>query len=117
MRLLLDEMLPAAIAQQLRSRGHAVVAVTERPELRGRSDPDLFEYAQRDSHGIVTYNREDFLALDRRYRDAGRDHHGIVVLHPRRFRQRPETIGALVTPLDAFLSADPPYPGFIHWLG
>ncbi len=116
MRLLLDEMLPVAIAQQLRSRSHAAVAVAERAELRGLSDPELFEHAQQDSRAIVTYNREDVLALDRRYRDLGRDHHGIVILHPRRFRQGPETIGALVTSIEAFVTADPPYPSFIHWL-
>lgn len=116
MRILLDEMLPAVIAQQLRSRGHDVRAVGERPELRGLSDPDLFGHAQQDSRAIVTYNREDFLALDRRYRDAGRDHHGIVILHPRRFAQGGATIGALVTSIEAFLAAGPPYPSFIHWL-
>lgn len=116
MRLLLDEMLSAVIAEQLRSRGHEVLAVVERPELRGLSDPDLFEHAQRDSRAIVTYNREDFLALDRRYRDAGGDHHGIVILHPRRFAQVTATIGALVASIEVFLAADPPYPSFIHWL-
>ncbi len=116
MRLLLDEMLSAVIAQQLRSRGHDVLAVGERPELRGLSDTDLFELAQRDSQAIVTHNRDDFLALDRRYRDVGCAHHGIVILHPRRFAQGTETIGALVTSIETFLAAGQPYPGFIHWL-
>jgi len=115
-RLLLDEMLSAVIAQQLRNRGHAVLAVGERHELRGLSDADLFEQAQQDSRAIVTYNREDFLALDRRHRDAGRDHHGIVILHPRRFVQGAATIGLLVTSIEAFLAEGPPYRSFIHWL-
>lgn len=116
MRLLLDEMLPAVIADQLRSRDHDVLAVDERPDLRGLPDDELFAYAQDDARAIVTYNRDDFLALDRRHRHAGRDHHGIVILHPRRFAQGNQTIGPLVTSLEAFLSADPPYPSFIHWL-
>lgn len=116
MRLLLDEMLPAAIARQLRSRGHDVTAVDELIELRGLPDDELLEHAQRDARAIVTYNRDDFLALDARYRHAGRDHHGIVILNPRRFVQSSQTIGALVTSLEAFVTADPPYPGFVHWL-
>lgn len=109
-------MLSAAIAEQLRNRGLDVAAVDEQPELRGMSDPDLFEHAQKDRRAIVTYNREDFLALDRQYRAEGRDHPGIVILNPRRFPQRAGTIGALVTSLEAFIAAGRPYPGFIHWL-
>jgi predicted nuclease of predicted toxin-antitoxin system len=63
-KLLLDEMLAAVIAEQLRSRDHDVVAVDERPDLRGLPDADLFELAQRDARAILTYNREDFLGLD-----------------------------------------------------
>jgi hypothetical protein len=115
-KLLLDEMLSARIAGQLRGRGNDVAAVDEHPDLRGLSDPDLFDHAQRDEFTIVTYNREDFLALDREYRDRGRDHHGIVILHPRRFPQGAATIGKLVAALGVFAAADPPYPGFTHWL-
>lgn len=116
MKLLLDEMLAAVIAEQLRSRDHDVVAVDERPDLRGLPDADLFDLAQRDARAIVTYNREDFLGLDRRYRAEGREHQGIVILHPRRFPQGARTVGALVTSLDRFLGAGAPYPGFVHWL-
>lgn len=116
MKLLLDEMLWARIAQQLRERGHDVIAVDESPHLRGLSDPDLFDHAQREQRALVTYNREDFLALDRDYRDRGREHDGIVILHPRRFPQSAAITGALVTALDGFIASGSPYPGFIHWL-
>lgn len=84
--------------------------------LRGLPDPELFDRAQRDRQTLVTYNREDFLALDRAYRDQGRDHHGLVILHPRRFPQGAATTGALIASLSAFISTGPPYPNFIHWL-
>lgn len=116
MKLLLDEMLAARIAEQLRERRREVVAVSERPELRGLPDDGLFERAQEEKRAIVTYNREDFLALDRRYRDAGREHTGIVILHPRRFPQGAGSLGALVESLEALIVAGPPYPGFVHWL-
>jgi len=115
-KLLLDEMLPAVIAHQLRSRGHDVVAVAEHPELRGLADPDLFAHAQKQVRAIVTYNRDDFLALDRSCRAQGRAHHGIVILNPNRFPQGPPTTGPLIAALDALATTDPPYPSFIHWL-
>jgi nucleoside-diphosphate-sugar epimerase len=115
-KLLLDEMLPARIAEELRKRGYDVRAVDETASLRGLADPDLFEEAQRDGRAIVTYNREDFLALDREYRSAERDHHGIVILHPRRFPQGAQTTGPLLTALKRFAESEPLYPSFIHWL-
>lgn len=116
MKLLLDEMLSAQIAEQLRARGHDVRAVDESPELRGLSDPDVFAYAQREERAVVTYNREDFLALDREYASRQREHHGIVILHPRRFPQGEQSIGALIASLSSFAEAAPPYPSFVHWL-
>jgi hypothetical protein len=115
-KLLLDEMLAAGIAEQVRGRGHDALAVDETPELRGLADPDLFAQAQEQERAIVTYNREDFLALDREYRSRQREHHGIVILHPRRFPQGAASIGPLVTALANFVEAGPPYPSFIHWL-
>ena len=116
MKLLLDEMLPATIAEQLRHRGHDVAAIGEHPELRGLPDPELFEHCGGELRAIVTYNRDDYLELDRQYRSQGRDHNGIVILNPRRFPQGAATIGALISSLETFLNREPPYPSFIHWL-
>jgi hypothetical protein len=116
MKLLLDEMVSAVVAEQLRIRGGDVEAVSELRELRGRADEDLFEYAQETGRAIVTYNRDDFLELDRRYRGRDRSHNGIVILNPRRFPQGPGSIGPLVTSLEELVSAGPPYESFIHWL-
>ena len=116
MRLLLDERLSPVVAEQLRGGGHDVIAVTELPDLRGLPDPDLFEHAQGDGRAIVTYNRDDFLGLDRQFRHAGRGHCGIVILNPRRFPQGPASTNALVASMQTLLAAEPPYPGFVHWL-
>ncbi|HWX44501.1 MAG TPA: DUF5615 family PIN-like protein [Solirubrobacteraceae bacterium] len=97
-------------------RKHDVAAVDENHHLRGLADPDLFDYAQQHGRAIVTYNREDFLALDREYQSHGRAHHGIVILHPRRFPQGAATIGPLIAALAAFAKSGPPYPSFVHWL-
>lgn len=117
MKLLLDEMISAVVADQLRpSYGHDVEAVAERRELRGLADAELFDYAQTVERTVVTYNRNDFLELDRRYRGENRRHCGIVILNPRRFPQGPGSIGPLVISLDKLLASGPPYESFIHWL-
>lgn len=116
MKLLLDEMIPAVVAEQLRGRNRDVEAVSGRRELRGLTDQDLFEYVQTAERAVVTYNRDDFLELDRRYRSENRRHRGIVILNPTRFPQGPASIGALVGSLDQLIAAGPPYDSFIYWL-
>lgn len=116
MKLLLDEMTSAVVAEQLRGRERDVEAVSEQRELRGLTDRDLFEHAQSAERSLVTYNRDDFLELDRLYRGKNRPHRGIVILNPRRFPQGPDSIGPLVTALERLIEAGAPYESFIHWL-
>jgi predicted nuclease of predicted toxin-antitoxin system len=114
--LLLDEMISAVVAEQLRGRDRDVEAVSERRDLRGLADEDLFEYAQAAERSVVTYNRNDFLELDRRFRSQARNHCGIVILNPRRVPQGPASIGPLVKSLDELIADGPRYESFIHWL-
>ncbi len=116
MKLLLDEMISAVVAAQLRVRERDVEAVSGRRELRGLSDDEVFRHAQTAGQSVVTYNRDDFLELDRWFRSQGRNHSGIVILNPHRFPQGPASIGALVKSLDALISDGPRYESFIHWL-
>ena len=116
MKLLLDEMISAVVAEQLRARERDVEAVCERRELRGLSDEELFRHAKTAERSVVTYNRDDFLELDRRLRGHGHTHRGIVILNPRRFPQGAASIGPLVKSLDELITDGPPYESFIHWL-
>jgi len=115
-KLLLDEMISAVVAERLRARGHDVEAVCERRELRGLTDEDVFEYAQTQERALVTYNRDDYLELDRRFRSQDRRHNGLVILNPSRFPQGSGSIGPLVSSLDQLMGAGAPYESFIHWL-
>jgi hypothetical protein len=115
-KLLLDEMISALVAEQLRGRDRDVEAVSESRELRGLSDADLFAYAQTATRSVVTYNRDDFLELDRLCRGGNRRHCGIVILNARRFPRGPASVGPLVTSLDGLIAAGPLYESFIHWL-
>lgn len=114
MKILLDEHMPRAVAEQLRVHSHDAVAVTERPELRGLSDRDLFVYAQSEGRAIVTYNVDDFLDLDHEYRSLERAHAGLVLISARRFPRR--SVGPLVRALEGFINAYAPYHGFVYWL-
>ena len=116
MKLLLDEMISAVVAEQLRVGERDVEGVSERRELRGLSDEEVFRYAQAAERSVVTYNRGDFLELDRRFRGKGRSHRGVVILNPRRFPQALASRGPLVKSLDELITDGPPYESFIHWL-
>jgi predicted nuclease of predicted toxin-antitoxin system len=113
-KLLLDEHLPRVIAEQLRARSYDVIAVTERSDLRGLPDPELFQCAQVEERAIATYNVDDFLDLDRLYQTSERSHAGIVLLSSRRFPRK--SVGPLVSALERFLAGGAPYRSFVHWL-
>jgi predicted nuclease of predicted toxin-antitoxin system len=86
--LLLDEQISGKVAERLRKQGCDAIAATADPALRGLSDPDLFEVAQRQRRALVTYNRTDFEAIVREWAAAGREHRGLVIVHPVRFPNR-----------------------------
>ncbi|MGH3433042.1 MAG: DUF5615 family PIN-like protein [Thermocrispum sp.] len=115
MKLLLDEMMQRTVAEQLRRRGRDVVAVTERPDLRGLPDREVFVRAQAEGRAVVTYNHSDFLPVAAEHQPSGRSHHGLVLVSPKRFPQGAST-GKLLNAIDRVVTAGPPYDGFIHWL-
>ena len=118
MKLLLDAMYSPTIAEQLRRRGHDVIAATEDPNVATLGDDVLFAAAQADGRAFVTENLKDFLPLDAENRQRGRVHHGLILTTDHRFRRGAEGhIGHLVRALDAFLRDDVErIPGWVHWL-
>lgn len=61
MRWLIDEMFPAAVADQLADVGHDAKAVGA-SELRGVDDHEVFAAAVSGSRTIVTENVNDYMA-------------------------------------------------------
>lgn len=104
MRLLLDEHLSPEIARQLRSRGHDVVAASERPELSGLADRVQFACAPAERRAIVTRDVGDFRPLLAEAIRRGVPTYGLVCVS-RRFRSTRAALGDLVTALDRFLAA------------
>ena len=118
MKLLLDTMFDPEIANQLRRRGHDVVAAIDRPHAAKLDDADLFALAQDERRAVVTENVPDFLRVDGLYRALGRAHFGLLLTTHRRYsRSSARTVGQLVLALDTFLQAVDPEPtSLIHWL-
>lgn len=104
MRLLLDEHLSAEIARQLRSRGHDVLAATERPELSGLADRVQFACAPAERRAIVTRDVGDFRPLLAAAIRRGVHTYGLVCVS-RRFRSTRAALGDIVTALDQFLTS------------
>jgi hypothetical protein len=119
LRLLLDEMYPPAIAEQLRDRGHDVDAVTGRSELRALADTDLFALAQAERRAVVTEDVADFSIIADDCDRRGQTHFGLILVPPDRYPRRSQrTIGRMVTELDRLLSAhtDETATSLRHWL-
>lgn len=103
MKLLLDEMLDAGIAEQLRRRRHDAQATQGNAGLEGKKDPDLLRAARELDRVVVTDNVQDFARLHRQFLAAGEDHAGIIFVPPARYPRSRRTLGLWVNALDAFL--------------
>ncbi len=119
MKLLLDEMYPPVVADQLRCGGHDVRALVESAELCGQPDADVFAAAQDARLAVVTENVRDFVPLAAEYAQVGRGHHGLVLLDAGTYpRGSPRTVGRMVTALARLLEqrAGEPADSFVCWL-
>ena len=82
--------------------------------LRGLSDPDVFELAQSQERAVVTYNRDDFEAIVLECAGLGREHHGLVIVHPVRFPSG--DFAPLVKALKALSMDEALGKSFVVWL-
>jgi predicted nuclease of predicted toxin-antitoxin system len=119
LRLLLDEHYSPAVARELRKRGHDVVGVGERADLRGVGDEALFAWANGERRAIVTQDVADFVVIVREAALSGTEHHGVVFTSPRVFPLAARGIGRLVAALSALLNearAEDALTNRVHWL-
>lgn len=101
MRLLLDEHLPPAVADRLGAKGHDVVAVARRSELRGASDLVVLAAATSEDRILVTADIGDFMRLAGRLAATGEHHPGIILVPTLSFPTSSRRIGRLVSAIDA----------------
>jgi hypothetical protein len=106
-KLLLDEMYPPVVAEQLRARGHDVVSVHD-PEYRrleGGPDEEAFAAALAESRALVTENVPDFRRLEAEALAHGEAHAALVFTSNRQFpRGKPGTTGHLIDALHTLMS-------------
>ena len=105
-RLLLDEMFPKAMADQLNAKGHDVRAIVADPDFVGLPDEDVLIGAAEAGRALVTANIKDFMPIDARYRAAGRSHAGLFMVSTKTFPQNRTYVTAVTSALDALLAAE-----------
>jgi predicted nuclease of predicted toxin-antitoxin system len=109
-RLLLDEMFSPAIAAELRALGHDVIAVADQPDLRSKSDAEIFAWASAEKRWLLTENVKDFRPIMLRALPAGAPGCGLLFTSSRAFPRSRKNPGSLIRALDAWLTAGPPPP-------
>lgn len=108
--LLLDEMFSPVIAADLRQLGHDVIAVADRPDLRSKSDEEIFAWASAEKRWLLTENVKDFRPIMLRALSAGTPGCGLLFTSSRAFPRSRKNPGSLVRALDAWLTTGPPAP-------
>jgi Domain of unknown function (DUF5615) len=112
-KLLLDEMISPEVAERLRAQDHDVEAVAG-SSLGGLGDAEVFAAAQDQGRALVTYNRDDYLELIRRYAERDLDHNGLIIVHPTRYPN--DQFARLVEALAGFITSYRAQPSFVAWL-
>jgi Domain of unknown function (DUF5615) len=105
-RLLLDEMFPESMAEQLRAKGYDVRAVVASPEFARLPDEQILVDASEAGRALVTVNIKDFMPLDAQYRATSRSHGGLILVSTKTFPQRLAFVPTVTNSLIALLSRD-----------
>ena len=104
--LLLDEMFPQTMADQLCAKGHDVRAVVTTPMFAGLPDEEILIGAAEAGRALVTANVKDFMPIDARYRALGRGHAGLIMVSTKTFPQTRNYLPVIVNALNALLAKD-----------
>ena len=104
--MLLDEMFPAAMAEQLCAKGYDVRAVVASPEFTGLPDEEILLGATEAGRSLVTANIRDFMSLHARYRAANRSHAGLILVSTKTFPQNRAFVAAVTSALNVLLASE-----------
>jgi predicted nuclease of predicted toxin-antitoxin system len=120
LKLLVDQMWPAALAEQLRVRDRDVIAVLERGDLVHQADELIFAWAREERRAVFTENVSDFLPLVTEAIARGEDFFGLVLSSNDTYpRGDPRTLGRAVRALDALMgvnSGESALKNRVEWL-
>lgn len=100
MKVLVDEMYPATVAEALRAAG---IDATTGADLRlaGASDPEVFDAAVAGGYSVLTENVGDVARIAAEHSTAGGRHNGILIALSGRFSRRPAGLRPLVDAVQA----------------
>ena len=107
MKLLLDEMLSPAIANELRARGHDIEAIAGHPARQALPDPDVLALARAEHRALATNNLRDFRPLHHEAISPGGAGHYGMIFSPGTYRRTRDDTGKIITALDAILTDHP----------
>jgi predicted nuclease of predicted toxin-antitoxin system len=73
-----DEDVTDRLAELLREHGF-IAATTAEWGMTGATDEEQLRIATERGHAVLTFNRDDFVALARRWFEQDREHAGIII--------------------------------------
>jgi len=95
-KVLVDEMYPATVAEALRAAGIEATTVANL-RLAGATDPEVFGAGD----AVLTENVGDFAPIAAEHSTAGGHHNGLLVALSSRFSRRPAGLRPLVAAVEA----------------
>jgi hypothetical protein len=110
-KVLLDAIYSPEVAVRLRNRGHDAVSITERPDLQGTSDAELFAAMAAEDRTFVTNNVVDYLPLFRRALADGTERPGLFLTSDRSTPRNNAGIGRFLNVLEDLLTERQPARG------
>jgi hypothetical protein len=99
-KVLVDEMYPATVAEAVRAAGIDATTVADL-RLAGASDPEVFGAAVVGGYTVLTENVGDFARIAAEHSTAGGHHSGLLVALSSRFSRRPAGLQPLVAAIHA----------------
>jgi hypothetical protein len=99
-KVLVDEMYPAAVAEALQAAGIEATTVAEL-RLAGASDPEVFGAAVARGYSMLTENVGDFTRIAAQHSTAGGHHDGLLIAPSSRFSRRPVGLQPLIAAIKA----------------
>lgn len=105
MKLLLDEMYPATLAEGLRAAGIEATTVVGLA-LGGSSDAEVFAAAVAAGYVVLTENVGDFTRIAAELSTAGHSHPGLLIALSSRFSRRPVGAKPLIDAIKAIAAQD-----------
>jgi hypothetical protein len=100
-------MLSPAIARELRSRGHDVVAIADNRDHQGMSDPEVMALARSERRAVVTNNLRDYRPLHHEAIVPGGSAHYGMIFMPGSYRRTKADAGRIISALEAVLARHP----------